>query len=315
MFSSTRPSTPIASTPFCAAPSSPFAFLPSRTTFLRSFFAPLMIRSSKLFFFRVPSRTTPSTYLPGRIATIAFTLRLAFLPLNEPAASTAFWIVRYRQPCLQTSKVFAFACCFFFPPPLPASAGAARVPSRAHSPRTRRGTASLCFISLLAASCFLRPCLPAGTARRSPKPAKSSLAEPGRSARNDLPHRFVEFRHAKGALDAVADDSVLVDQERPGLGFEVEGLNLGPRPLGDFVVVPDLHVDEVGLALVGVRHLLGDVDHRAADAALAERRGGEDEHDRLLADRVGEVDFVHLVGRDAGVDLRHVAADVGGGRG
>ena len=69
------------------------------------------------------------------------------------------------------------------------------------------------------------------------------------------------------------------------------------------------------LPLVLVGDLLGDVDDRAADAALAEGRRGEDEHDRFLADHVGEVDLVHLVGRDPGVDLRQVAADVGGGRG
>ena len=95
---------------------------------------------------------------------------------------------------------------------------------------------------------------------------------------------------------------------------QVEGFQLRPDPLRDFVVVVDLHVDEVGLALVLVRHLLGDVDHRPADPALAERRRREDEHDRFLAEDVGEVDLVHLVVGDAGVDLRQVAADVGGGR-
>ena len=63
-----------------------------------------------------------------------------------------------------------------------------------------------------------------------------------------------------------------------------------------------------------VGDLLGDVDDRAADAALAERRGGEDEDDRLLAEDFGEVDLVHLVGRHPGVDLFQVAADVGGGQ-
>src|SRR5215218_6201481 len=171
MFSSTSPSTLIASIPFWAAPSSPLAFLPSSTTFLRSFFVPLIVRSSTLFFRRVPSRTTPSTYLPGRTATTTFARALPFFALNEPAASTAFWIVRYRQPCLQTSKVLAFDCLFFCPPPLVATAGAARAPRSAHSPRTRRGTASLCFISLLAASFYLRPCLPAGAPAPVPTPA------------------------------------------------------------------------------------------------------------------------------------------------
>jgi hypothetical protein len=54
-------------------------------------------------------------------------------------------------------------------------------------------------------------------------------------------------------------------------------------------------VDEVRLAAVLVGDLLGDVDDRPADAALAERRGGEDEHDRLLAD---EPDGVAIIAVD-----------------
>src|SRR6202012_1509509 len=42
--------------------------------------------------------------------------------------------------------------------------------------------------------------------------------------------------------------------------------------------------------------------------------GGEDGHDRLLAEDFGEVDLVHLVGRHPGVDLCQVVADVGGGQ-
>ena len=61
--------------------------------------------------------------------------------------------------------------------------------------------------------------------------------------------------------------------------------------------------------------LLGDVDHRAADPALAELGGREEEHDRFLADDVGVVDLVLRVRRDPGRDLGHVAADVGGGGG
>ena len=104
------------------------------------------------------------------------------------------------------------------------------------------------------------------------------------------------------------------DQVGPRLGRQAERLQLGPDPLADFVVDVDLLVDEVGLRFVLVGDLLGDVDDRAADAALAEGGGGEDEDDRLLAEDFGEVDLVHLVGRHAGVDLFQVVADVGGGQ-
>ena len=61
---------------------------------MRFFFVPSIVSPSKSFFFLVPSTTTPSTYLPGLISTTAFTFAFFFLTLKEPAASTAFWIVR-----------------------------------------------------------------------------------------------------------------------------------------------------------------------------------------------------------------------------
>ena len=85
--------------------------------------SPSIVRPSKSFFFAVPSTTTPSTYLPGLTLTTAFTFAFFFLNLKAPAASTAFWIVRYLQPCLQTSKTFVFACFFAAACPL-AKAGA-----------------------------------------------------------------------------------------------------------------------------------------------------------------------------------------------
>src|SRR5215475_5085699 len=127
MLRRTTPSTEIPSIPFWAAPSSPLAFLPSRIVFLRFFFVPSIVRPSKLFFFSVPSTTTPSTYLPGLTATTTLVFAFAFFALNEPAALTPFWIVPYLQPCLQTSNTF-FACCFC-PPPL-ASAGETTRPVR-----------------------------------------------------------------------------------------------------------------------------------------------------------------------------------------
>ena len=66
-------------------------------------------------------------------------------------------------------------------------------------------------------------------------------------------------------------------------------------------------------AVLGL-HLLGDVDDRSADAALAERGGGEEEDDGLLAENVGEVLGVHRRGRGAGVDVGDVADIVEGRR-
>ena len=58
-------------------------------------------------------------------------------------------------------------------------------------------------------------------------------------------------------------------------------------------------------------HLLGDVDDRTADAALAERRRRElQDHRAVRGKRVGEVDVVHVVGRHPRVDLLELAADV-----
>ena len=56
------------------------------------FFVPWIVRPSCLW----PLTITPSLYLPGS------TLITAFLP----ESSTASWIVRYSQPCLQTTRGF-----------------------------------------------------------------------------------------------------------------------------------------------------------------------------------------------------------------
>ena len=61
--------------------------------------------------------------------------------------------------------------------------------------------------------------------------------------------------------------------------------------------------------------LLGHVDDGTTDATLAELRGREQEHDRFFSEHVGVVDPVLGVRRDAGGDLREIAADVGWGRG
>ncbi len=63
-----------------------------------------------------------------------------------------------------------------------------------------------------------------------------------------------------------------------------------------------------------VLDLGGHVHHRATDAALTQQRGREQQHDRLLAEHVGEVDLVHVVVRIARVDLRQVAGNVQPGR-
>src|ERR1700742_4372999 len=114
MFLRITPLTLIASTPFWAGPSSPLAFLPSRIVLRGLLFVPMIVRPSKFFFLLVPSRTTPSTYLPGLTLTIALTFLFFFLSLKPPAALTAFWTVRYLQPCRQTSKTFDFGA-FFLP--------------------------------------------------------------------------------------------------------------------------------------------------------------------------------------------------------
>ena len=76
------------------------------------------------------------------------------------------------------------------------------------------------------------------------------------------------------------------------------------------VVLVELHVDEVGLVVELGLHLLGDVGHRAAHAALAQRgRGEQQRHRPPSVERVGEIDLVHGVGRDTGLDLIDVPAD------
>ena len=61
-------------------------------------------------------------------------------------------------------------------------------------------------------------------------------------------------------------------------------------------------------------HLLGDVDHRPADAALAELGRREQQHHGLLAEHVGEVVVVHRRRREPGVDRGDVAAHARLGR-
>src|SRR4029079_2067701 len=86
-----------------------WAFLPSRMTLLAFLLVPLNV--SPLNF--LPRAWTPSTYLPG------LTLITSFFLSVLPALLTAFWIVRYLQPCLQTTSAL-----FLFLPPLPAIADA-----------------------------------------------------------------------------------------------------------------------------------------------------------------------------------------------
>src|SRR3954471_16397852 len=120
-----------------------------------------------------------------------------------------------------------------------------------------------------------------------------------------LLHRVLQLVDAIGALDPRGDLAVLVDHEEPRLGRQVKRRHLRPEALGDLVVVVDLHVDEVGLVAEIALDLLGDVDDRPADAALAEPRRCEHQHDRLLAERVGEVHLMEVGGsRVARVDLR-----------
>ena len=104
-----------------------------------------------------------------------------------------------------------------------------------------------------------------------------------------------------------------VDHEQPRLGLQVEGGHLRARSVVDAVVVVDLLMDEGDLVAVLLLHLLGDVGDRAADAALAEGRGREEQDHRLLAQDVREVVAVHVVGRDPGVDLGDVG-DLARGR-
>jgi hypothetical protein len=57
--------------------------------------------------------------------------------------------------------------------------------------------------------------------------------------------------------------------------------------------------------------LLDDVDGRAADAALAELRGGEGDDDRSLGEHVGQVVLQQVLGPGtSGVERGGVAADV-----
>ena len=100
------------------------------------------------------------------------------------------------------------------------------------------------------------------------------------------------------------------DREHHRLLAQVPGRELRARPLVQVVVLVELHVDEVDLVLELRLDLLGDVGDRAADAALAQRGRGEQQDGRAVAlERVGQIDLVHGVGRDAGLDLLDVAAD------
>src|SRR4029078_7285811 len=75
-----------------------WVFLPSRMTLLGFLLVPLIV--SPLNF--LPRAWTPSTYLPG------LTLITSFFLSVLPALSTAFLIVRYLQPCLQTPSRLLF---------------------------------------------------------------------------------------------------------------------------------------------------------------------------------------------------------------
>src|SRR4051794_3700015 len=76
-------------------------------------------------------------------------------------------------------------------------------------------------------------------------------------------HRALELAGAERALDACRNPAAAVDREHPGLGPQVEGLELGAVALAEGVVAVDLHVDEGSLASALGLHLLGYVGHRA----------------------------------------------------
>ena len=244
MFFSTRPSTLIASIPFWAAPSSPFAFLPSRIVLLAG---PSC----------VPSIVSPSKslLLLGAVDDDAFDvlarpdrddrLRLGVGLLELEGAG--------RVDGLLDRPVLAAVLADFEDHRLRLLlAGLPRrkpwpddAETRARqSPRTRAGTGNRCFMSLLAASCVGDPASPRGDRRRAPCSAvalaQSSLADPGRSARQNRLHRLFQFEHPVGALEAVLDHAVGADQEGPRLGRQAECLQLWADPLVDFVVVVDL---------------------------------------------------------------------------
>src|SRR5580765_1189118 len=103
----------------------------------------------------------------------------------------------------------------------------------------------------------------------------------------DLRDRALQLAERERALEPRRDAARLGDDERPRLGLQPPGRH---RPLdvalGDAVVLPDLLVDERD-ALRRLRlRLLDDVDDGAAHAALAQRRRGERDDDRLLADDI-----------------------------
>src|SRR3954451_16674015 len=102
------------------------------------------------------------------------------------------------------------------------------------------------------------------------------VGEP-RSARRGLVDRGLELGGGDGALEAGGDGAVAVDDERPGLGLQAPLEQLRPQALVGLVVLVDLLVDEGGLVAHLAADLLGDVDDRAADPALAERGRGEDQ--------------------------------------
>ena len=90
------------------------------------------------------------------------------------------------------------------------------------------------------------------------------------------------------------DLAVFVDDEEPGLGGQPVLLHLRTEVLGPWLVVDvDLLVDERGCVAVLRLDLLGHVHDGAADAALAERRRGEEEDDGLLAQDVRQIVAVH----------------------
>ena len=128
--------------------------------------------------------------------------------------------------------------------------------------------------------------------------------------------RALQLVHAERALDARGDLAVFVDDEEPGLGGQPVLLHLRTEVLGPRLVVDvDLLVDERGCVAVLRLDLLGHVHDGAADAALAERRRGEEEDDGLLAQDVRQIVAVHRARGLARVDGLDVAAHLGeGGR-
>ncbi len=102
--------------------------------------------------------------------------------------------------------------------------------------------------------------------------------------------------HAEGTLQARRDAAVAVDGEEPGLGPQVEGLQLGPQPLRWLVVRVDLLVDEGDPAAEASLKQDGDVGDRPADPGHAQLRRGEEQRHRLPPEQPGKRGAVHVLG-------------------